>query len=199
MKIKESEIYYHHLNSPTGWIRKLGIFFLVLLLLTSCQENDEPAPDNMGGPTEMEGEDEESKVAPDFELTSLGGTQVKLSDQRDKVVVLFFFGFNCGLCRSAAPGIEQRINAAYATNANFAMFGLDQWNGNAAGVEGFKNTTGVTFPLLLDAAATARDYGTTYDRLIVVDQEGNIAYQANMNATNSVSTVVSTVQALLSK
>lgn len=197
MKIRENEIYHRQLTSSSGWIRKVGFLFLVLLLLSACGQTEDPTPDDMGNPSLMDGDSGDPVAAPDFDLASLAGPRVKLSDHEGKVVVLFFFGFNCSLCISAAPTIQERISSAYASNPNFVMFGLDQWNGNPAGVQAFQNTTSVTFPLLLNGSGAARDFSTTYDRLIVVDQDGNIAFRSNTNAVNSINDVVAVVDSLL--
>ena len=164
------------------------VLFLLIAGMTACQI-DEPAPEN-----EITNDGE---LAPDFSLTSLDGNTVTLKDYEDKVVVLFFFGYSCPNCIRSAPGIESNITEVFASNPNFAIIGLDQWNGNQAGVASFKEKTSVTFPLLMQASGTAADYSTTYDRLLVVDRDGYIAFRANASAGSSVSTVVDTVNDLL--
>ena len=87
----------------------------------------------------------------------------------------------------------------YGSNSNFAIIGLDQWNGNAASVNSFQSVTGVNFPLLLNASATASDYQTTYDRMVVVDKSGKIRFRGTQNAANSITAVVETVEIYLNK
>ena len=62
------------------------------------------------------------------------------------------------------------------------VVGVDEWNGTAVELRGFKNQTGVTFPLLLDGAtATGGNFATlygTYDNYIVVNKQGIVRYHA---------------------
>ena len=135
--------------------------------------------------------------APSFELTALNGTTVESADFEDKVVVLFFLGSSCSLCKAAAPSVESELFAAYSGNADFALLGLDTWDGNNSALQSFKNTTDVTFPLLLMASGVAKDYETTYDRLVVIDKNGNIAHKGTRATTNDITTVKGLVKDLL--
>jgi len=56
-------------------------------------------------------------------------------------------------------------------------------------VESFKNATKVSFPLLLGASVVAADYKTTYDRLVLVDKEGFIAFTGTQVATSDIQAV----------
>ncbi len=180
-----------------------GILSFTIFLLSSCNEAEDPQPGSNDMNTSMNQDTEEAddmanlSVAPDFNLTSLAGPSVKLSDYEKKVVVLFFFGYACSNCISVAPSIQDKINKAFNSKPDFAILGLDQWNGNEAGVQSFKNTTGVTFPLLMNASGTATAFSTTYDRLIVINKEGKIAYKTNSSANSSINEVITKINELL--
>ena len=62
-------------------------------------------------------------------------------------------------------------------NENFQAIGLDVWNGSAAQVQTFKIQTGITYPLSLNASASAVDYGVIRDYSVVIDQDGIIQYK----------------------
>lgn len=169
---------------------------MAVAFLVSCSEStDDPitgGPDVNPGDPMMEGE-----PAPSFQLDTYDGLKLSLADYKDKTLVIFFFGNTCPPCQAVAPKIETDLNEAFSTNNKFAIIGIDQWDGNAASVEGFKNRTGVSFPLGLKGSGVARDYGTTYDRLVVVNPSGNIVYRGNSIAANNLNEVVSLVKDLL--
>ena len=138
-------------------------------------------------------------LAPNFTLKSLEGSDVSLSNYKNKVVTLFFFGNNCPSCKAVAPGVQSMLVTPFASNTNYAVLGLDQWNGNAASVQAFKTVTSVTFPLLLNASAVASDYKTSYDRIVVIDKSGRIAFSGKQLASLDIAAAVTKVTELLSK
>ena len=138
-------------------------------------------------------------TAPGFTLKSLEGADVSLSSYKNKVVTLFFFGNNCPSCKAVAPSVQSMLVTPFASNTSYAVLGLDQWNGNAASVQAFKTATSVTFPLLLNAAGVAAEYKTTYDRIVVIDKAGRIAFSGNQLASQDIAAAKAKVTELLSK
>lgn len=179
------------------------LFFALVFLAVSCSSEDTPdLPNNEDLIDNMEDKEEgtdSAESAPSFSLNDTSGNTVMLDDFKDKVLVMFFFGNSCPPCKAAGPQIQSKIADVYGSNPNFAIIGLDQWNGNAASVDAFRTVTGIDFPLLLMAAPTASDYKTTYDRMVVVDKSGKIRFRGTQNASNSISAVVETVEAYLNK
>jgi peroxiredoxin len=140
-----------------------------------------------------------AEAAPAFTLKSLDGTDVSLSNFSNKVVTLFFFGNNCSSCKAIAPSIQSKLLTPFADNNSYMVLGLDQWNGNQASVQAFKAATGVTFPLLLNASAVASSYKTTYDRIVVIDKMGKIAFSGKQLASSDIDAAKAKVMELLSK
>ena len=167
-------------------LKILALSMSVLFVLTACQKDDNPLIPISEG------------KAPEFSLSSLAGSQVNLSDYSNKVVVLFFFGNSCPTCRAAAPDVESMLVTPFAGNTNYQVLGLDQWNGNVTSVEAFKTATGVSFPLLLSASGVAAEYQTTYDRFVVIDQNGNIVFSGTKAASADLAAVKQKVELLLS-
>lgn len=66
------------------------------------------------------------KIAPDFELVSLEGRKVKLSDLRGKPVILTFFGLACPPCRAEAPHLSSMARK-YAKNG-LVVLAVNQWD-----------------------------------------------------------------------
>ncbi len=165
----------------------------LFVMFSACSSEDDvkpdvPVPGNPGSA---------NSKAPEFSLVSLDGSTVKLSDYKDKVVVLFFFGNACPSCKAIAPSVESKLNTAFSSKTDYVILGLDQWDGNNAAVESFKSTTKVTFPLLLKASAVAGSYNTTYDRLVVIDKAGIVAFKGTQIASNDIDKAVAKVNDLL--
>ena len=177
-------------NTPSYSTLKFLFLILVFINFSCAKESVEITKE----PTTIE---VPVNKAPQFTLTSLAGSQVSLSAHENKVVVLFFFGNNCPTCKSAGSDIESMLSMPYETNSKYAILGIDQWNGNTAAVQSFKTASGITFPLLLNGADTAAAYETTYDRLIVLNKAGEVAFKGTQNAGNDVSAVKSKVTELL--
>ncbi len=138
-------------------------------------------------------------AAPAFTLKSLDGADVSLSDFNNKVVVLFFFGSSCPSCKAVAPSVESKLVTPFASNTDYVVLGLDQWNGNSAAVQAFKTATNVSFPLLLNASRVAADYKTTYDRIVVIDKAGKIAFQGKKSTSSDIAAAELKVTELLAK
>lgn len=170
------------------------LLLAIAFSLSSCTQKDDIEPNSTD--TDTLGEEAD---APAFTLKSLAGLDVSLSDFEDKVVVLFFFGNNCPSCKSVAPTVESSLVTAFASNTNYAVLGLDQWNGNAASVDAFRTSTGVSFPLLLNASGVASNYKTTFDRIIVLNKSHKIVFSGKQAATSDVVAAKAKVTALLSK
>ena len=161
-------------------ILKFALLFASILVISSCEKKKvEPA--------------KTGEVAPDFSLTDLDGNTRKLSDYKGKVVVLFLFGNTCPSCIAVGPQIQSKIADKYASNSNFVILGLDQWNGTKSVVESFKSKTGIKFPLLLNASSVQDAYSTQYDRLLVIDKDGFLRFKGGQFATNDIDNVISTV------
>lgn len=123
--------------------------------------------------------------APDFSLQTLKGTTFTLSANKGKVVFIFLFGNNCPHCLANAPN-TQGIYETFMSNPDFEAIGVDVWNGSASSVQGFKNRTGLTYPIAIEGATLTSKYSSTYDRILIVDQEGTLVYKATSNATSGV-------------
>ena len=86
---------------------------------------------------------------------------INLSDFEEKVITLFFFGHGCSPCRGIAPPIQDQLSDPYSSNDDYAILGLDVWDGNSSVVDAFETATEVSFPLLLNASSVARDFHYT--------------------------------------
>jgi len=126
------------------------------------------------------------EAAPDFTLTTVSGSQFKLSDNAGKVVFIFLFGYNCPHCLANGNNTETGIYSFYKSNSNFVAIGIDTWDGNQSSVENYISQTGLTYPVALNGSSVQSAYNTTYDRIIVIDQAGIIRYKSIADATSLV-------------
>ena len=114
--------------------------------------------------------------APAFNLESLDGEQIALSDHLGDVVVVNFWATWCPPCRAEMPGIEQ----VYQAHKDEGMVVL-AINGQeeATLVKSFIDENGFTFPVLLDGNAEAlRAYNArSFPMTIVVDRAGVVRYK----------------------
>ncbi len=74
---------------------------------------------------------------------------------------------------------------------------MDTWNGNSSQVTVFRNNTGITFPICLRGSSVATQYQTTYDRGLVIDQDGILRYKGTANIANNINAIKSMIQTLL--
>ncbi len=118
------------------------------------------------------------ETAPEFSYTDLEGTTHSLSDYKGKVLFLYVFGHGCPYCLAIGNDTETRVNQVYKQKPDFQAIGLDTWsNSTVATVGAFRMTTGITYPLLLQASSFEQLYSTSYDRIIIVDSEGIIRHK----------------------
>ena len=126
-------------------------------------------------------------TAPDFNKTQLGGGLVSLSQftpNHNKVVVLFIFGYSCDYCWTDGPSFESEIWQHYQQTrpGEVQCLGADIYNGNTAAVTNFRDITGATFPLLMNAASSiGGDIETLYgprDDFVVISKQGIVRYHA---------------------
>ncbi len=83
--------------------------------------------------------------APDFELKTLSGETVKLSDLKGKKVMLNFWATWCGPCKAEMPEMEQFFKSA-DKDIKILAVNIDP----QLDVKGFVDEYKLTFPILLD-------------------------------------------------
>ncbi len=119
------------------------------------------------GWTEWKLPDEEDSLlkpgskAPDFDLTSVDGGRIKLSDFRGKTVWLCFWRVGCPPCRQEMPYLQSLY--AKHRDRGLVVLGVNVSDDKAI-TSKFLHEHGVTFPNILDTSPAAaevysRDYG----------------------------------------
>jgi peroxiredoxin len=113
--------------------------------------------------------------APDFTLHSVGGSNLRLKEQRGQVVLLNFWATWCGPCREEMPHLN-RLYEKYRSSG-FLLLGVnvDEDARNAAGTS---SKMGLQFPVLLDTdKKVSRLYElSTMPSTVLIDRDGRVRY-----------------------
>ena len=114
-------------------------------------------------------------AAPDFTLHTMNGPNLRLQEQRGRVVMVNFWATWCGPCRQEMPQLNRLYEKYHA--AGFVLLGVnvDDDTRKAAEVAG---KLGVTFPVLLDTdKAVSKLYElSTMPSTVIIDRDGKVRY-----------------------
>ena len=95
--------------------------------------------------------------APDFELQSLEGKNMKLSDFRGKAVLLNFWATWCGPCKIEMPWFVE-LQKEYGPQG-FQIVGVAMDDASSEEIAKFAQQMGVNYPVLLGKEAVGQSYG----------------------------------------
>lgn len=133
---------------------------------------------------------EKNELAPDFELTTLTGETVKLSDYKGKKVILNFWATWCPPCKVEMPFMESYYGK-YKESENVEILAVNMTNmerGRSETVKGFVDEHKLTFPILMD-----EDGGVTelykvlaYPTTFIINTEGVITDRGNWSLDEEV-------------
>ncbi len=139
---------------------------------TTEEEGD--APEESGNPDTVGLQ--KGNIAPDFELTTLDGEQVSLSDYRGQRVVLNFWASWCPPCKAEVPDLQK-----FHENKDVEILAvnLTKTETRRSDVTDFVDEYGMTFPVLMDETSdVAKNYQiqpipTSY----FINSKGRIQYK----------------------
>lgn len=174
----------------------LALITLSSFFLFSCSSDTELPAVSSPDPVEQMMEEENLEDAPDFSLKTINDTDLSLTQFEDKVLVIFFFGHNCPPCVSVGPTIESDLNKKFSTKSDFAIIGIDLWDGNVAQVEKFINSTNTSYSIGMNGSAVAKEFKAGRDRLVVVNKAGKIAFNGTSVAKNNLDEVTDIINIL---
>ncbi len=115
--------------------------------------------------------------APQFELSSLSGGTVKLSDYRGKVVFINFWATWCGTCEVEMPSMEKLYQRFKNQDFEMLTISVDK---DPSKIKPFMEKFNLTFPVLLDpeSEVAKQKYNTTgVPETFIVNKEGIIVYK----------------------
>ncbi|MBI2427482.1 MAG: redoxin domain-containing protein [Ignavibacteriales bacterium] len=117
----------------------------------------------------------------DFELKSIDGSIVKLSDLKGKVVVLDFWATWCGPCLASFPTL-QKVYDKYKENPNVKILTLNTWErvkpeDREQHVKNFMEKNKYTFPVLFDTDVVSRYEVEGIPTKFIIDQNGRVRFK----------------------
>jgi thiol-disulfide isomerase/thioredoxin len=101
--------------------------------------------------------DVRGQAAPDFELTSLDGKKVKLSDYRGKAVLLDFWATWCVPCKIEMPWFEE-LQKQYGPQG-LQVLGVAMDDTGQEAVAKFAKDVGASYTIVMGKEAVAEAYG----------------------------------------
>lgn len=126
----------------------LGAIGWVISDFVMSNNDDKSTSEEEVGNTEEETGLQKGELAPDFELQTVDGETVRLSDFRGEKVLLNFWATWCPPCRAEMPDM-QKYHEEYDDGVILAV-NLVETEQNMGQVESFLKEYGITFQILLD-------------------------------------------------
>ena len=170
-----------------GLLMALAIFFLSTSLRTHAGKSlGVIAP----------GTNEPKNIAPDFELKSLDGRSVKLSDFRGHAVLLNFWATYCAPCRVEMPWLVDLYKQYHDQGLEIIGVSMDD-DGEQQQIADFVREIKVNYPILLGNHTVGDAYGGTQllPKTLLIDRKRTIT--SSIVGMKSKSELESAVKSLL--
>ena len=164
-----------------GLVILAALIIIVIVTMVKNNMDQEKSIDNEQLGTEMTGVASSEGLnkgnsAPDFELTTLDGKKVKLSDYQGKKVILNFWATWCPPCKAEMPHM-QNYYEDFAEQENVEILAVNLTSGDSADkVEDFVRDYGLTFPIPMDVeGSVAQTFeAITIPTSYMIDTKGRI-------------------------
>jgi thiol-disulfide isomerase/thioredoxin len=113
-------------------------------------------------------------LAPDFDLQTLDGKSLKLSDLRGKAVLLNFWATYCGPCKIEMPWFVE-LQKQYGPEG-FQIVGVAMDDASTEEIAKFAKELGVNYPILIGKDSVAESYGgvSVLPTTFFVDRDGKL-------------------------
>ena len=116
---------------------------------------------------------EVGKTAPDFELQTLEGKSVRLSDFRGKAVVLNFWATWCDPCKIEMPWLVE-LQTQYGPQG-LQVVGVAMDDSGKDAIQQFARQMGLNYVILQGKNAVGDAYGATgYPTTVYIDRSGKV-------------------------
>ena len=151
------------------------VLLVVSLLASGCSERSaEPAAGPAAETAASTSDEAHAGLAPDFELESLSGGRVRLSDLRGKTVVIDFWATWCPPCEFQIPELNA-FYEAHRQDADVAVLGISVDIDAAEAVSSWVEDKQVKYEVLLGGESVARRYGALgFPTLYIITPDGSV-------------------------
>jgi peroxiredoxin len=128
----------------------------------------------------------EKKIAPDFELKTLDGRTLKLSDFRGKAIILNLWATYCGPCRVEMPWLNELYKQYHSRGLEVVGVSMDD-DGEQQQVADFVRELGVSYTILLGNHTVGDAYGggRLLPQTFFIDRDGHTVASATGMTTKS--------------
>ncbi len=160
--------------------------------ITPVPETVYPHPTSSSTPTTSH---QGSGIAPDFELETLEGEKVKLSDFRGKIVLLDFWATWCGPCRIQMRNLKELKSVVDEEKVVIISIDVGEKKNT---VQQFVSKEELDWLVLLDTKGSiAKAYRVrAIPTLFIVDQEGHL--RKRFIGVTSTETLLATIESIIS-
>lgn len=158
-------------------MKKIFILIISLALITACSVNNNintiPENENVQENENNGNEIKKPVMAPNFELESIDGSIIKLSDLREKNVILNFWYTGCGFCVMEMPDL-QKLQDTYK-DENLLILAINVGETKET-IQTFIEENKLSLSVLLDKDMKVADnYGIrSFPTTIAVNKKGEI-------------------------
>lgn len=162
------------------------LLLILILVMSSCgigKKSDAPLKEVQQNKAESGQQwldkNEVKIAAPDFELTTVNGNNVKLSELKGKTVVINFFATWCPPCRAEMPGFISTMEEYAKVNSDIVFLFVDVDEDNTT-VKDFLKERNYTIDPLMDKGGKVYSKYTLRGGIpttTIVDTDGNISTQ----------------------
>jgi len=135
------------------------IFFICFIfILLHCSKAKEPS----------------SSSAPDFNLTTIDGQEIKLSDLKGKVILLDFWATWCGPCKESIPHLNEVYKNYHQSGFELIGLSMDKMS-EVEMVRRFVRSMDITYPIGFTSKELVKSYGVSViPTTILIDKKGRI-------------------------
>lgn len=166
------------LTSFVGVLAFSTAFSLTAVAQDAGKGHEKPAAGHQehGKKEEATAKAEVGKAAPDFTLKGTDGKTYKLSDLKDKVVILEWTNRDCPVCKKLEPKMKETATALQKKDVVWLSIDSTSFHGISDNAEHVKKAE-LPYPILDDAAGTVgKTYGAAVTPTVYIINKGTVAY-----------------------